>query len=383
MDHLKKMLAIGFRFQPYSEDLITYYLPRLVAGEQPQDTAECINRADVYGGEPRELAGRFPPLHKSVNGDRFFFSTCKRQKDGSRRRARVAGRGVWTSQTSREIKNGAGVKIGETKVFRFKNGGKYTDWLMEEHHSCLQQAVAGDEEPVICKIYVSPRVPQESRFPRASGILRRPRGHVNLADDGFLVAGDGLLQVAVVLLHQPVGVLPAILEAEHLGLADLDPGAVLDLPARLRGPDATSRHPRPPPAAVLLPLARAEKEPVAVHALVQRREPAGELPGLAAVDIRAVDALRGVLRLLAGDQPWQKSYVIQTLLCLWKVLHVDLSILSVDELPRPPWPASPYSTCASGSRFSSAAVSSIGGSQRAGPPSQSPPPPETWTGGPG
>ncbi|KAL5204483.1 hypothetical protein ABZP36_009354 [Zizania latifolia] len=67
----------------------------MIAGEQPQDTAECIHRADVYGeDEPRDLAGRFAPLHRSVNGDRFFFSTCKRQKGSSTRRARAAGRGV-------------------------------------------------------------------------------------------------------------------------------------------------------------------------------------------------------------------------------------------------------------------------------------------------
>ncbi|KAG8089099.1 hypothetical protein GUJ93_ZPchr0011g28045 [Zizania palustris] len=59
--------------------------------------------------------------------------------------------------TSREIMNVTRAKIGKTKVFGFQNGGRYTDWLMEEHHSCLQESVAGDEEPVICKIYVSPR----------------------------------------------------------------------------------------------------------------------------------------------------------------------------------------------------------------------------------
>ncbi|KAL5225252.1 hypothetical protein ABZP36_011891 [Zizania latifolia] len=175
MDHLKKMLALGFRFQPSPVDLIAYYLPRLIAGEQPHDTAECIHHADVYGGEPRELAGRFPPLPKSVNGDRFFFSTCKRQKGSSSRRSRAAGRGFWTLQTSREIKNSAGVKIGETKVLRFKNGGKYADWLMEEHHSCLQQAVAGDEEPVICRIYVSPRAPKDSPARQESAAFTPPQ----------------------------------------------------------------------------------------------------------------------------------------------------------------------------------------------------------------
>ncbi|KAL5225547.1 hypothetical protein ABZP36_012186 [Zizania latifolia] len=174
-DHLKKMLKIGFRFEPSAEVLITYYLPRLIAGEQPQDTVECIHHADVYGEEPRDLAGRFAPLHKSVNGDRFFFCACKRLKGSRSRWARGAGGGVWISQNSRVIKNRAGVKIGETKVLRFKNGGKYTDWLMEEHHCCQQQAVAGDEEPVICKIYVSPRAPQDSAARQESAAFRQPQ----------------------------------------------------------------------------------------------------------------------------------------------------------------------------------------------------------------
>ncbi|KAG8093541.1 hypothetical protein GUJ93_ZPchr0012g19829 [Zizania palustris] len=170
--HLEEMLNVGFRFEASAEYLITYYLPRLIAGEQPQDTAECIHRADVYGEEPGDLAARFAPLHNNVNGGRFFFCACKRLKGSRSRWARGAGRGAWISQNRRAIKNDAGVKIGETMVLRFKNGGKYTDWLMEEHHRCQQEAVAGDEEPVICRIYVSPRAPQDSAARQESAAFR-------------------------------------------------------------------------------------------------------------------------------------------------------------------------------------------------------------------
>ncbi|KAF0897169.1 hypothetical protein E2562_034220 [Oryza meyeriana var. granulata] len=161
-NYVRKMLNIGFRFNPSAEDLITFYLPRLIAGKPPKDTENFIHRADVYGGKPRDLAAEFAPVPRSENGSRFFFTTCKRQKGSSTRRERTAGDGTWVRQNSKEVKNTAGVKVGKTQSFRFMKDGRYTDWLMEEHHCCVQQAVAGDEEPVICRMYVSPRASPDS-----------------------------------------------------------------------------------------------------------------------------------------------------------------------------------------------------------------------------
>uniref|UniRef100_A0A0E0F9B1 NAC domain-containing protein n=1 Tax=Oryza meridionalis TaxID=40149 RepID=A0A0E0F9B1_9ORYZ len=166
---------------PSAEDLITFYLPRLIAGKPTKDTEKFICRADVYGSEPSDLAGKFAPVPRCEKGGRFFFTSCKRHKGSSTKKERTAGAGTWVRQNSKEVKNKAGVKVGETQNFRSKKDGRYTDWLMEEHHCCRQQAVAGDEEPVICRMYVSPRAPPDSaaRQESAAFVQQQPAPQVS------------------------------------------------------------------------------------------------------------------------------------------------------------------------------------------------------------
>uniref|UniRef100_A0A0E0F985 NAC domain-containing protein n=1 Tax=Oryza meridionalis TaxID=40149 RepID=A0A0E0F985_9ORYZ len=162
-------------------DLITFYLPRLIAGKPTEDTEKFICRADVYGSEPSDLAGKFAPVARCGKGGRFFFTSCKRHKGNNTKKERTAGAGTWVRQNSKGVKNKAGVKVGETQNFRFKKDGSYTDWLMEEHHCCRQQAVAGDEEPVICRMYVSPRAPPDSaaRQESAAFVQQQPAPQVS------------------------------------------------------------------------------------------------------------------------------------------------------------------------------------------------------------
>uniref|UniRef100_A0A0D9XNW6 NAC domain-containing protein n=1 Tax=Leersia perrieri TaxID=77586 RepID=A0A0D9XNW6_9ORYZ len=115
-------------------------------------TPSLIHHADLYGGEPNDLAGMFAPVVRCENGDRFFFTSCKRQ-NGSERKA---GDGTWVWLNNMEVKNEEGVKVGEMQSFRFMKYGRYTEWVMEEHPCAVQQAKATDEEPVICRMYMSP-----------------------------------------------------------------------------------------------------------------------------------------------------------------------------------------------------------------------------------
>uniref|UniRef100_J3ND39 NAC domain-containing protein n=1 Tax=Oryza brachyantha TaxID=4533 RepID=J3ND39_ORYBR len=150
------LLAIGFRFNPSPQEIVSYYLPLLIAGEQPEDTRDCIHHADVYGAdmdvEPGRLAGRFAPVARSTSSDRFFFTACRRVK---RRVSRIAGRGTWVAQSTTDVKNEEKVKIGELKTFKFKKErgrDDYSDWLMEEYHCHPGGEEAGDVEPVVCRI---------------------------------------------------------------------------------------------------------------------------------------------------------------------------------------------------------------------------------------
>jgi hypothetical protein len=153
---IERVLQLGFRFEPKPEDAVTYYLPRLIAGE-PMHAAvrSFVHSTDIYACEPAVLAAQFRPTPKT--GDRFFFTTFKRQPGKSGRAVRVAGPGSWHSQvSSADIKDDAGVKIGEVKKLRYKKGGRFTDWLMEELSSCAADTVVGDRQYALCRMYVSP-----------------------------------------------------------------------------------------------------------------------------------------------------------------------------------------------------------------------------------
>ncbi|TVT99479.1 hypothetical protein EJB05_55148, partial [Eragrostis curvula] len=160
------MLELGFRFNPTPQEAMTHTLPRLIAGEPLHPAIRpYLHDADIYACEPGVLAAKFQPTPRA--GDRFFFTTCKRQpsqKAGKSSRAVcAAGPGSWHSQgNTTDVKDGAGVKIGEVKKLRYKKGGKFTDWLMDEFSCCSEDAVVGDSQRVLCKIYVSPRAGPDS-----------------------------------------------------------------------------------------------------------------------------------------------------------------------------------------------------------------------------
>ncbi|TVU27085.1 hypothetical protein EJB05_29664, partial [Eragrostis curvula] len=162
-----RMLELDFRFNPTPQEAITHTLPRLIAGEPLHPAIRpYLHDADIYACEPGVLAAQFQPTPRT--GDRFFFTTCKRQpsqKSGKSSRAvRAAGPGSWHSQgNTTDVKDGTGVKIGEVKKLRYKKGGKFTDWLMDEFCCCSKDAVVGDtQQRVLCKIYVSPRAAPDS-----------------------------------------------------------------------------------------------------------------------------------------------------------------------------------------------------------------------------
>ncbi|KAI4988010.1 hypothetical protein ZWY2020_029640 [Hordeum vulgare] len=145
--------------QPTPKDAVDFYLRRRVLGQPLPDTAGLIHEARVYGSEPGDLAAAFPRLPGTH--ERFFFTTCKRQKAGRGHKiSRTAGAGGWTSNGKKVIENNAGEKIGfrENRRYSYKDESRESDWLMEEYHICgLDQfAVVDGEERVLCKVYVSP-----------------------------------------------------------------------------------------------------------------------------------------------------------------------------------------------------------------------------------
>ncbi|CAL4904345.1 unnamed protein product [Urochloa decumbens] len=165
---LGEIFSRGFRFNPTPLEAATYYLPRLIAGAPLHDAVRpLIHHADVYAREPGDLAHEFSPMPKT--GDRFFFSCGKKG-------ARAAGPGSWYLQSTKAVVDGA-AKVGQVKKFRYKKGGAFTDWLMDEFSStlCSEEAVAsGGGQFVFCKIYVSPRAAPDSAARHESAAFLAP-----------------------------------------------------------------------------------------------------------------------------------------------------------------------------------------------------------------
>ncbi|KAE8784749.1 Dehydration-responsive element-binding protein 2B [Hordeum vulgare] len=162
-----------YRLNPTDVEAVTYYLPRLLAGETLHCAEKLIHRADVYDCEPKDLAALYAPVPQAVSsGDRFFFTPCKRKKGRTTRCARTAGGGTWTVNTTTVIRH-AGVEVGERKNLSFKRKGKSTGWVMEEYRLLPPKAVVADEEKVFCKIHLSQHPPDEARRESAAYKLQQ------------------------------------------------------------------------------------------------------------------------------------------------------------------------------------------------------------------
>ncbi|CAL5081281.1 unnamed protein product [Urochloa decumbens] len=164
-----EIFSRGFRFNPSPLDAATYYIPRLAAGAPLHEAVRpAVHHADVYASDPGDLARRFPPMPKT--GDRFFFSS--RSKKG----ARAAGAGSWYLQSTKAAKDAADqAKVGEVRKLRYKKGGVFTDWLMDEFSTTLcSEDAGGDGQFVLCNIYVSPRAAPDSAARRESSAFFAP-----------------------------------------------------------------------------------------------------------------------------------------------------------------------------------------------------------------
>uniref|UniRef100_A0ACD6AF35 Uncharacterized protein n=1 Tax=Avena sativa TaxID=4498 RepID=A0ACD6AF35_AVESA len=163
------------RFKPSDEEAVTYFLPRLLAGEAlPHGADRLICHADIYACEPRvDLAAEYAPVPSAVStGDRFFFTTCRRKKG---RCARVAGAGTWAVQKTDNVYRADGVKVGEVKHLSFKKGKASTGWVMEEYRCLLPEAIVDGGEKVLCKIHLAPNAPAAARQESEGYKLRQER----------------------------------------------------------------------------------------------------------------------------------------------------------------------------------------------------------------
>ncbi|CAM0944344.1 unnamed protein product [Alopecurus aequalis] len=174
MDGLDEVYKLQ-RFVPTPQEAVGHFLRRLLTGETLNGAEKLIHRAEVYACEPKDLAQQFAPVPTALKtGDRFFFTTCRRKKDG--RCKRLVGAGTWTGKTTEDIYDN-GVLVGEVVTLSFKKAKKSTGWVMKEYRSLvLPEAVVEDGEMVLCKIYLAQHAPPAARQESQAYKLRGQEG---------------------------------------------------------------------------------------------------------------------------------------------------------------------------------------------------------------
>lgn len=168
---------------PTEQEIITSYLhPRLLlattkpAGAGVGGVPSFIHHADAYAADPADLTARHLPA-RAADGSRawYFFSPVRTTTERGTRRARAveSGDGCWHSESGvRAVVDAAGRRVGHRQFFSFvkkrEEDGKRvrTGWLMVELGLDNDASASCSNELVLCKIYMTPRMPPPSP-PRA------------------------------------------------------------------------------------------------------------------------------------------------------------------------------------------------------------------------
>lgn len=136
------MFPPGFRFRPTDEHILEHYLPRWSAGEALHPSlVGVIREAQFYGeNEPDKIYEDMGIPSELRDGELYFFTLVKKKfgdtscKD-SKYMERVAGRGAWRGQNSREVFNASNEFIGykTTLNFQINKRNLNPSWIMHEY----------------------------------------------------------------------------------------------------------------------------------------------------------------------------------------------------------------------------------------------------------
>ncbi|KAF9622254.1 hypothetical protein IFM89_030296 [Coptis chinensis] len=143
----------GFRFHPTEEELLDFYLKKIVFGKKFR--FDVIGFLNIYGYDPWELPG----LAKIGEREWYFFVPRNRKQGNGGRPNRTTEHGFWKATGSdRNIRclNDPKRVIGLKKTLVFYRGraphGSKTDWVMNEYRM-PENCTLPKEDIVLCKIY--------------------------------------------------------------------------------------------------------------------------------------------------------------------------------------------------------------------------------------
>ncbi|KAM0041294.1 putative transcription factor NAM family [Helianthus debilis subsp. tardiflorus] len=142
----------GFRFHPTEEELLEFYLKKMVSGKNAH--CDIISYINIYLYDPWVLPG----LSKIGEREWYFFVPRDRKHGSGGRPNRTTENGFWKATGSdRKIFGLSDPKkhLGLKKTLVFYKGraprGDKTDWVMNEYR--LPDNYSFGKEIVLCKIY--------------------------------------------------------------------------------------------------------------------------------------------------------------------------------------------------------------------------------------
>ncbi|XP_020272226.1 NAC domain-containing protein 35-like [Asparagus officinalis] len=189
----------GFRFHPTEEELLDFYLRRMVNGTKLN--FEIIGTLNIYRYDPWDLPG----LAK-VGEREWYFFVPRDQKQAKGRPNRMTTRGFWKATGSdRPIRSGSDPKrlIGLKKTLVYYQGrapcGIKTEWVMNEYRLPGEGSSSSMGNIVICKLYrkvtttmkLQQRAAEQLANTRASTHITSPVGIVSFDNFQDLVSAVG------------------------------------------------------------------------------------------------------------------------------------------------------------------------------------------------
>ncbi|PIA46951.1 hypothetical protein AQUCO_01500469v1 [Aquilegia coerulea] len=143
----------GFRFHPTEEELLDFYLKKMVFGKKFR--FDVIGFLNIYHHDPWELPG----LARMGEREWYFFVPRNRKQGNGGRPNRTTEHGFWKATGSdRHIRSLSDPKqvLGLKKTLVFYKGraprGTKTDWVMNEYRM-PENCKLPKEDIVLCKIY--------------------------------------------------------------------------------------------------------------------------------------------------------------------------------------------------------------------------------------
>lgn len=172
----------GVMFRPTEVEMLTYYLPKKIRGEEIPAVAP-LKEMDFYEKEPWKIVSDLGySEQQSLDIDIYFFSRVKKKFSTGKRADRIVGSGSWKLEKTTAITVGS-VLIGSKRPLSFhlsdKSKARGKSWVMHEY--VLPDDSPGSQEWTISRVHRGRATEEKSSSPPLP--LKRPAEDYCITDD--------------------------------------------------------------------------------------------------------------------------------------------------------------------------------------------------------